>query len=247
MRFAIIITLFFLLLLSSCSVNHSTNNVLNPPAAGFLATESDAEAVKIADQVMEANGGRALWDNTRYLSWNFVGRRKHVWDKSKGMSYIENPPFKSIISINDQSGTIWKDDVQLTQKDSIQKYVQKAYEMWVNDSYWLVMPFKLKDTGVRLQYVDEAMTSDSIPSDRLALTFQNTGVTPNNKYHIYIAKDSHLIRQWDFFTNATDSLPRFAMPWKDYKSYNGLMLSGDHGRLQLTEIEVGDQLMKYFE
>jgi len=236
-----------LLFCYSCKEQTITSKVINPPAKGFLESESDAKAVKIADQVMEANGGRALWDNTRYISWNFVGRRKHVWDKSKEMSYIENAPFKSIISINDKSGTIWKGDVKMTEQDSIQKYVQKAYEMWVNDSYWLVMPFKLKDTGVRLQYVDEAITTDSIPSDRLALTFQNTGVTPNNKYHVYVAKDSRLIRQWDFFTNATDSLPRFAMPWQDYKSYNGLMLSGDHGRLQVTDIEVGDHLGSYFE
>ncbi|MEJ2086172.1 MAG: hypothetical protein P8Y44_10915, partial [Acidobacteriota bacterium] len=50
----------------------------NPPAPGFNAEASDDEAIVIADQVMEALGGRKAWDDTRYLTWNFFGRRRHV-------------------------------------------------------------------------------------------------------------------------------------------------------------------------
>ena len=45
----------------------------NPPAKGFNAAGSDAKAVAIADQVMEAMGGRKAWDATRYITWNFLG------------------------------------------------------------------------------------------------------------------------------------------------------------------------------
>ena len=57
--------------------------VNNPPADGFNSAQSDIEAVEIADQVMMAMGGRAAWDATRYLAWDFFGARKLIWDKHK--------------------------------------------------------------------------------------------------------------------------------------------------------------------
>ena len=45
---------------------------LNAPAEGFDLESSDPLAIVIADRVMHAMGGRRAWDQTRYLSWNFL-------------------------------------------------------------------------------------------------------------------------------------------------------------------------------
>ena len=47
----------------------------NPPAEGFDIEGSNPIAILLADQVMNNMGGRASWDNTRFISWNFFGRR----------------------------------------------------------------------------------------------------------------------------------------------------------------------------
>ncbi|MCP4202801.1 MAG: hypothetical protein GY769_12815, partial [bacterium] len=61
----------------------------NPAAEGFLAAESDAEAIAIADRVMERLGGRQAWDATRVVTWKFFGDRFHVWDRHTGDVRIE--------------------------------------------------------------------------------------------------------------------------------------------------------------
>ena len=68
--------LFVVLVLFACEQKKdtpaATNIESNPPAEGFDAENSDAKAIAIADEVMEAMGGRAAYDSTRYLSWNFL-------------------------------------------------------------------------------------------------------------------------------------------------------------------------------
>ena len=61
----------------------------NPAAPGFNAEGSDQKAITIEDSVMETMGGRQAWDNTRYLTWRFFGRRRHVWDKYTGDIRVE--------------------------------------------------------------------------------------------------------------------------------------------------------------
>ncbi|MEL6987793.1 MAG: hypothetical protein AAGK97_08165, partial [Bacteroidota bacterium] len=80
-------------------------------------------------------------------------------------------------------------------------------------------------------------------SDVLELNFKNVGNTPNNKYRVWVGKEDHLISQWSFYTNAEDEKARFVTPWKTYKDYNGLLLSGDRGEnYTLSEIAVFDSL-----
>ena len=73
-RWTILIIWFFSLSLGVYAQQDS-----NPAAEGFDAAGSDAKAITVADEVMEKMGGRANWDNTRYVTWKFFGRRMHVW------------------------------------------------------------------------------------------------------------------------------------------------------------------------
>lgn len=232
-------------------VSCATKSIIkgNPPAEGFNMAASDQQAIAIADMTMEAMGGRSAYENARYLSWNFFGSRKHVWDKQTGDVYIKNlkENYEIRMNINDMKGSLTMAGQDINHPDSLSKYLQKGKEMWINDSYWLVMPYKLKDSGVTLKHAGDGETAEGAQADKLELTFEQVGVTPQNKYHVYVDKESKLITQWDFFTNANDTEPRFSTPWKDYNQYGGIMLSGDRGRNSLTEIEVSDALKAYFK
>ena len=80
---------------------------VNPPAPGFNLQDSDPAAVELADSVMMAMGGREGWDNTRFISWNFFGRRDLVWDKQTGDVRIESQQDSTIylVNINTMVGT----------------------------------------------------------------------------------------------------------------------------------------------
>jgi len=212
----------------------------NPPALGFDVENSDAKAIAIADDVMKAMGGRTAYDSTRYIGWNFFNSRKLWWDKIAGDVRIESlrDDFKVKMNINSMEGEVWKDSTLLTQPDSLNKYLQQGKNIWINDSYWLVMPFKLKDSGVTLSYVGEEK-SDSLDADILELRFKNVGKTPDNKYQVYVDRETNLISQWAFFTKASDDTARFVTPWKNYQQHGDILLSGDRGKYQLTEIQTG--------
>jgi len=221
----------------------------NPAMEGFNDSASDKQAIAIADMTMDAMGGRAAYDEARYLSWNFFGSRKHVWDKKTGDIYIKSikDDYELYMNINNMDGSLLMGGVEITQEDSLSKYLQKGKDMWINDSYWLVMPYKLKDSGVTLKHLGEGDTEEGAPADILELTFEKVGKTPQNKYHVYVDKASKLVKQWVFYPDASDAEPRFTTPWDGYKEYGGIMLSGGRGKYALTEILVSDALKSYFK
>ncbi len=214
----------------------------NPPAEGFDLAGSDAKAVELADKVMMAMGGRKNWDDTRFIQWNFFGSRRLLWDKHMGRVRIESlrDSMTYLVDLNRETGRILHKGVEMTHPDSLAKYAKRGKSIWINDSYWLVMPYKLKDSGVTLKYLDEGVTSAGGTANVIQMTFKNVGDTPQNKYLIYVDPVSNLIVQWDYFQNASDPKPRVSNPWADYRQYGNILLSGNRGRRDLTEIKVMD-------
>ncbi|GAA0892159.1 hypothetical protein GCM10009122_18380 [Fulvivirga kasyanovii] len=201
----------------------------NPAAEGFNEAGSDPRAIALADSVMAAMGGRKNYDNIRYIAWNFFGERDLVWDKHTGRVRIEVPSRKTtyLVNINTLEGKVIKDSSEITNPDSLQVYLNRAKDIWINDSYWLVMPFKLKDSGVTLKYSREDTTATGIKADVITLTFESVGSTPDNKYEVYIDKTDHLVRQWAYFKEAGQGEPSAIWPWDNYKEYEGVLLSSD--------------------
>jgi len=216
----------------------------NPAAVDFNVNGSDQQAIDIADQVMKAMGGRKSWDETRYISWNFFGSRKLWWDKWTGDVRVESlrSDLKILVNINNLSGKVYKDSAEYTNVDSLDYFLNRGKSMWINDAYWLVMPYKLKDSGVTLRYLQEDTTQVGKLSDVLQLSFKNTGDTPENRYEIWVDKQSSLVTQWAFYRNDTVTTPNFINPWEDYEKYGNIMLSSGRGRGKLTEINVSDSV-----
>ncbi|UII34097.1 hypothetical protein LVD17_09750 [Fulvivirga ulvae] len=201
----------------------------NPAAEGFNEAGSDQRAIAIADSIMVAMGGRKNYDNLRYIAWNFFGARDLVWDKHSNRVRIDVPSKQTtyLVNINTLEGRVFKDTGEITDPDSLRIYLKRAKDIWINDSYWLVMPFKLKDSGVTLKYSREDTTATGIRADVLTLTFENVGSTPENKYEIYVDKADHLVKQWAYFKDAGQEIPSAIWPWDNYSEYDGVMLSSD--------------------
>ncbi len=210
----------------------------------FNVKGSDAKAIKIADKVMKANGGKKNWDATHYIAWNFFGSRTLVWDKYTGDVRIENlkNDTKILVNINTLKGKVYKNGAELTQPDSLTKYLTEGRNIWINDSYWLVMPFKMKDPGVTLKYIGEDTTQKGAKADVVRLTYKGVGVTPNNAFNVWVNKKTNLVEQWAFYKEADQPKPGFVHMWTDYQTYGSIKLSGLRGDRKISDIHVFDTL-----
>src|SRR5688572_29883144 len=150
---------------------------------------SDARAAAIADRVMEALGGKQAWDATRFLRFTFGSERDgklmgrhHTWDKWTGRYRVEGDTrdgvhFVTLMDLDTREGSAWigKDKLE---GDALKAQLERSYGMWVNDTYWLLMPYKMKDPGVILTYAGEEKGTSGATYDKVKLTFQNVGLTP---------------------------------------------------------------------
>lgn len=200
----------------------------NPAVEGFDLEGSDPSAIQLADSIMHAMGGRENWDKTRFISWTFNNRRDLVWDKYTGKVRIYSKPDSAtyLVNMNTGEGRVKMKNTEITEADSLKKLVDKAMSIWMNDSYWLVMPFKLKDSGVTIKYMGE----DTLKGGRfntLVLTFKEVGVTPQNKYKLYVDIKEKLVRNWAYYSNATQDTANFIRPWDNYQKYGNILLSAD--------------------
>ncbi|TMQ68781.1 MAG: hypothetical protein E6K80_13850 [Candidatus Eisenbacteria bacterium] len=179
-------------------------------AAGWARSEtkdSDPKAVEIADQVIGALGGKEKWNAMPCLGWTFEaavkdtmrpGGRHHVWQKSTGWHRVEGKnrqgqPFVIIQRLGTPEGKAWVNGVAI-EGDSLQKLLKRAQSMWTNDTYWMLMPYKLRDPGVRLHYEAE-VKDDGITYDKISLSFENVGETPGDHYWIYVDRANHRVER----------------------------------------------------
>ncbi len=216
---------------------------VNPAAEGFNLESSDAKAIAVADEVMEAMGGREAWDGTRYVCWEFFGRDALIWDKWENRVRIDwSNGVTGIADINTGEGRFYANGVEFTEPDTVAFFANRAKRTWINHSYWLVMPYKLKDSGVTLKYVGEDTTQAGAIADKLMLTFEEVGVTPDNRYEVWVDKESRLVTQWAHYSNFADTVPRFTLPWEDYNKHGEIMLSSSRGRPKMENVMVFDEL-----
>ena len=230
MKCSAILVVFSLFVMGACrtETDSPVQGKENPAAPGFDLNNSDPAAIELADSVMAAMGGRGQWDATRFISWDF-GPRKLTWDKKMDRVRIESSRDTAIylVNLSALSGRVSIKGQELTEPDTLATMLKRGKSMWINDSYWLVMPFKLKDTGVTLKYVGEDTLKTGGKSNVLELTFDNVGDTPQNKYLVYVDLNDNLVKQWAYYREASQDSANFVRPWDNYQKYGGILLSGD--------------------
>lgn len=204
----------------------------------IAAQQTDEKAITIANKVVDAMGGMENYNNTRFIKWDFA-KRKLYWDKWTGDVRVESPQDSIVIlvNVNTLKGKVFEKDLPLNES-AAKKWLKKGKNWWINDSYWLVMPWKLQDPGVTLKHVKEEPLENGNMADVLQLTFSDVGVTPDNKYYVYVDQTDHLIKQWAFFTKFNDESPRFIMPWDNYQKVGDILLSFNRRKFGPKNVEV---------
>jgi hypothetical protein len=240
MRFILHVFLFVLLL--GCNDSQPANtSVPDTPVA--LAT-GDSAALNLATQVELASGGRDNWNAVRFLGFTFFNSRIWHWDKWANRYRVESLKrgYRIAGTLDGKETYLYANGKVETNPDSLSAYAGLAYKAWINDTYWLILPFKLRDPGVHLSYKG-IMPIDSVTSAKcIEMTFEQVGVTPENKYQIFIDSTTHHIIYWSYFENKNDTLPGLSNPWTGYKPYGNILLSGGRGNRSIKDIQVFEKL-----
>jgi hypothetical protein len=191
-----------------------------------LAQSESQKANAIVKEMLDAMGGIENYNNTHFIQWEFVGR-KLFWDKWTGDVRVESPDANQtiLLNINTLKGKAFENGILVEDVKKTNELLVKAKNWWINDSYWLVMPWKLQDPGVNLTYVSTGKLADGKTADILQLTFNSVGVTPENKYWVYVDKEDHLIKQWAYYKNYNDTEPKFLKPWNNNQKAGNILLS----------------------
>jgi hypothetical protein len=205
------------------------------PAAN--APPADAKAVAVADKVMHSLGGADAWNGLHYLRFDFavdrggktLVRRAHTWDKWTGQYRFEatgkeGEAIVVLMNVNTREGSAFVKGKKV-EGEGLKKHLDDAYASWVNDSYWLLMPYKMKDPGVILAY-DGAETKGSDTWDKVRLTFDNVGLTPKDKYWAFVNRKTGLVDRWDFVLKG-ENKPPSSFAWKNWKAFGKVMLADD--------------------
>lgn len=202
---------------------------------------SDPKAVAIADQVIQALGGKQAWDRLPGLRWTFGAMlgdsvrssRRHAWDKMTGRHRVDGVdrqgrPYTLIHTVGDSTGGMaWVNGTPI-EGDSLHKLVQRANAMWVNDTYWMLMPYKLRDPGVTLKY-DGDTTMAGATFDRLALSFDQVGLTPGDHYWVYVDRADHRVKHWEMVLQGSEP-PPVGYSWEGWELHDGLWFPTAHRR-----------------
>ena len=193
-----------------------------PPA---LETYADTLAMRI----FEASGGPAAWHSVPYLRFNFVVARggerqrsvQHFWDRRTGNYRVEQrgpggAPYVALFNVNTQEGrAYWQGDTLDAVTNSQQ--MEEAYRRFINDTYWLLAPFKLFDPGVNRAYAPD---SSDEATEALHLSFGDVGLTPGDQYWLFVDRETGRLVRWTYVLegDAPDAPPR-SFVWDTYEEY----------------------------
>jgi hypothetical protein len=210
-----------------------------PRPAPAASPASDPKAVRVAEQVLEALGGRQRWDALPGLSWSFGASvhdtvrstRRHNWERLTGRHRVEGKlrtgqAFVVVHTMGDTlHGAAWIDGHALA-GDSLHTFIKRGEAMWVNDSYWFLMPYKMLDNGVTLKFDGEERAGDTT-FDCVSMSFSGVGLTPGDRYKVFVDHKSHRVERWEFVLQGTQPPPE-RWTWEGWEQHDGLWFPTAH-------------------
>jgi hypothetical protein len=153
------------------------------------------------------------------------------------MPVSQDSVYVALFNVNTKEGDVFLNGtpVDSTQKDEL---IKRAYQRFINDSYWLLMPVKMFDPGVTRTYEADSSGGDM---EVIRLSFADVGLTPGDQYWVYVDKESGRVDHWAFRLqhHPPDHVPQ-PIRWADYKT-----LQAPGGEILVSERKVRNGSVTY--
>lgn len=181
--------------------------------------QAGPEADKLAKRMLERLGAEA-WDETRYVQWTFAGRNSYKWDRSKSNVIVSWEDVEVIMDTRDRTGRVLVNG-QVKNEEEAERFLDKAWSNYCNDSFWLITPLKAMDKGSKRELVE---TEDG---PALLVTYDQGGVTPGDSFLWYMNDDGlpYAYRMWV----EVIPVPGLKASWEDWTSlHTGTLIAQKH-------------------
>lgn len=204
-------------------------------AAIAKAADDAGKADQMATELWKASGGDN-WAKVEQLQFTFVVEQggkplfkaQHIWNVANATDEVK-----------------WKDkegkDHQATANlatPPTDEEGKTAYARWVNDSYWLLAPLKIKDRGVKVE-MGGSKDLHGVTCETIRLKFESVGLTPTDQYVYYIDPKTKLPLAWDYIPASGTGMQA---TWEKFQSFGGLNLATEHNfndkTIKLADIKV---------
>lgn len=208
------------------------------------AAPADSAEV-LAERLVESLGGEEAWKETRFLRFRWiverdgetVASRDHAWDRYSGRYRLsfEDRERGSVFALFDVHtlasdtlaavGDVWVGGRRLegAARDSA---LERAYAIFINDSYWLLMPLKWRDPGVHLAYEGWTELPDGERYPTVHLTFdEGLGVT-NDEYWGFVDPETGRMVAWRFHLEGREEKGPVIW-WRDWRDVGPVTLAAD--------------------
>ncbi|MFQ5688879.1 MAG: hypothetical protein ACE5HQ_01220 [Gemmatimonadota bacterium] len=214
-------------------------------APGATAQAVDSAGL-LADRAMEALGGEEAWKRTRFLAFTWVVargdrsvKRSHAWDRYTGRYRLEydsrDGKHLTLFNVNEvrpdsalgkvPSGEAWVQGKPLAGA-GLDSALARGYATFINDTYWLLMPYKWRDPGVHLVYEGLRKLADGREYPVLHLTFEpDLGVT-EDQYWAFVDPETGLMAAWRYHLQNQEE-PGSLIWWKDWRQVGPIKLATD--------------------
>lgn len=201
----------------------------SPPR--WKAPETEAE--EVAAGIFEAHGGPE-WEQIRRLAFRFVVETDgettfvatHYWDLDDDVAQIrwkddDGSWWSVVVDIDEASARSASIDGKSLEGERLEEAAEAGYHRWVNDTYWLLMPIKLFDPGVDLT-LEEPIENDEQVLAPLVLSFDDVGLTPGDRYRVFIDREDRTVDHWEMMLEGRDETT--IVDWREYEDIGPLRL-----------------------
>ncbi|WP_340198520.1 hypothetical protein [Ascidiimonas sp. W6] len=139
---------------------------------GIEGEEADRLALKIQENLYYD-----AFKKTAIIEWSFPGEHHYIWNKKEENVIVKWGGNKVSLDLKQkEKSEVLSPSGALAQKEK-SELINKAIDYFNNDSFWLIAPFKLFDTGVTRKLVN---LKDG--NKGLLITYTKGGSTPGDSY-----------------------------------------------------------------
>jgi len=200
---------------------------LNMGAVKASNPKADVLAHKISKTIKHS-----AYKKTRYIEWSFGGRRSYKWDKQNHIINVSWSNTEVVLHPNNREKNILFIDGKETNENK-EKLTKKAEDLFNNDSFWLVAPHKLFESGI-IRNIAEIDGKEA-----LKVTYTTGGTTPGDSY-IWILNDNYLPIKY-LMNVPSMKMNRVPATWQDwFVTESGTMLPKNHTFSGGRKLSMGD-------